>query len=626
MVAKRPVLRWFLTALVAMTLVAGCADVPTSGLLQHTARPAGAGGEQQGSDCCGYIMTGPGLGSSPSNIVEGFLLASADFGNHHEIARQYLTRAASRSWQPGPGPAVTVIAGPPTVTPAPPPFGSRNTAVVEISAQQLGNVSTSGQYIPAETGQHPLDQEFTLQRVHNQWRIARLPTSAATKVPATSVDQPSHELLLTKDLFQLAFQPRNLYYLDPGGKALVPNPVFVPVDAGVPAVDLVRALLIPPQGWLAGAVLSAFPPAATQRHPVEILPGSKTAVVDLSLPKSATSETSLAQMASQLVWTLTSSSYGSASVQAVKLEVNGKVWTPPGATSAVLSPRTFPQPALVPPGPEELYFLGSNGAARVLGAQGGSSSAVPGQAGTGQVGLTSIAVSRDRRYLAGVGGNATESTLYTNFLSAAAKPHASSAARALQIRMSGMSIASVSWDRNDDLWVAGLSGGKPRVWTLGAAKGTPVSVHLPPHIRSITALRVAPDGVRVAMIASVSTINGPEKEVLLAAIVKTNDQVMLSSAVQLGADLTQPSALTWYDADHLLVVNQASYGPQLEEVPADGDRSSYQGIEPEMTSIAAAGPHNGLFVGLQTGHLARSVGLGELWSQFAPGHAATYPG
>jgi hypothetical protein len=620
--ANLSALRWVLTALIAMTLAAGCADVPTSGLLQHTTRPAGAGGEQQGSDCCGYIMTGPGPGASPSQIVQGFLLASADFGNHHEIARQYLTRAASRSWQPGPGPAVTVIAGPPTVTPTPTPFGSRNTAVVEISAQQLGNVSTSGQYIPAETGRHPLNQEFTLQRVHNQWRIATLPATAGTKVPA-GVDTPSHELLLTKDLFQLAFQPRNLYY--PAGKDLVPDPVFVPVDSGDPAADLVRALLIPPQGWLAGAVVSAFPPAATLRHLVEILPGSKTAVVDLGLPKSATSETSLAGMASQLVWTLTSSSYGSASVQAVKLEVNGKLWTPPGASSAVLSPRTFPQPALVPPRPEELYFLGSNGAARVLAAEDGSK-AVPGQAGTGQVPLTSIAISRDQRYLAGVGGPARTSTLYTSSLSAAAKPHASSAARALQTRMSGVSIASVSWDRDDNLWVAGSSGGQPRVWMLGASKGTPVSVRLPPHVRSVTALRVAPDGVRMAMIANVRTVNGPGKEVLLAAIVKTNEQVMLSSAVQLGADLTQPSALTWYDADHLLVVNQASYGPQLEEVPVDGDRSSYQGIEPEMTSIAAAGPHNGLFVGLQTGHLARSVGLGELWSQFAEGHAATYPG
>jgi len=620
--AKRSVLRGFCTALVAVTLAAGCADVPTSGLLQHTARPAGAGGEQQGSDCCGYIMTGPGPGASPSTIVQGFLLASADFGNHHEIARQYLTTAASRSWQPGTGPAVTVVARPPTVTAAPPAFGSRNTAVVNITAQQLGSVSASGQYVPAEAGQPPLNQEFTLQQVHKQWRIATLPSSTGPKQAPASVDQPSHELLLTKDLFQLAFQPRDLYYLDPAGKGLVPNPVFVPVDSGDPAVDLVRALLIPPQGWLAGAVLSAFPPAATPRH-VEILPGSKTAVVDLGLPKSATTETSLAGMASQLVWTLTSSSYGSASLQGVKLEVNGKVWTPQDATSAVLTPRTFPQPALVPPGPEELYFLGSNGAARVLGGQGGGSRPVPGQAGTDQVALTSIAVSRDQRYLAGIGGN---ETLYTSSLFAAAKPHASSAARALQIRMSGVSVMSVSWDRNDNLWVAGTSGGKPRVWVLGPSKGTPVSVRLPSNIRSVIALRVAPDGVRVAMIASVSTVNGLVKEVLLAAILRSNDQVTLSRAGQLGADLTRPSALSWYDADHLLVVNQASYGPQLEEVPVDGDRSSYQGIEPEMTSIAAAGPHNGLFVGLQTGHLARSVGLGELWSPFAEGHAATYPG
>ena len=45
----------------------------------------------------------------------------------------------------------------------------------------------------------------------------------------------------------------------------------------------------------------------------------------------------------------------------------------------------------------------------------------------------------------------------------------------------------------------------------------------------------------------------------------------------------------------------------------DGDRSSYQGIQPDMASIAAAGPKYPLFATLQTGHLTRSVGLGELW-------------
>jgi hypothetical protein len=598
-----------------MALAAGCADVPTSGLLQHTALPAGTGGQQQGTDCCGLIMSGPGQGWSPSQIVQSFLLAGADFSNHHEIARKYLTKAASRSWQPGPGPAVTVIAQSPTVQPDQRQYGSQDT-VVEISVQKLGQVSTSGQYIPAERGHAQLNQTFTLQKVNRQWRIATLPPNGA--------GQPSSELLLTKDLFQLAYQPRNLYYLNPAGKGrdLVPDPVFVPADSADPAVDLVRALLLSPQGWL-GAVLSAFPPAATLRRPVQILPGSRTAVVDLSLPKSATGPASVGQMASQLVWTLTSSSYGSTPIRAVKLEVNDRVWTRPGATSAVLSRSDYPQPALKPPGREDPYFLTSSGAARVLGREG--SSAVPGQAGTGQVPLTSIAVSPDQRYLAGIAGS-PGATLYTSSLAAAAKPHASVTARALQTRMSGASITSLSWDRYDNLWVAGTSGGQPRVWVLPASGGKPVSVGLPAHVRSVTALRVAPDGVRVAMIASVSTSNGPQTEVLLGAIVQTNSQVALSSAGQIGADLAAPSALTWYDADHLLVVNEAASGPQLEVVPVDGDRSSYQNIEPGMASIAAAGPGNSLFAGLQGGHLARSVGLGELWTQFANGRAVTYPG
>jgi hypothetical protein len=618
-VAKAGPLRWLAAALVSLTLVAGCANVPSSGLLQHTGLPAGSGGQQSGSDCCGLIMRAPAPGWSPSLIVQNFLVAGASFANSHAIARQYLTRAASRSWQPGPGPAVTVIAQPPRITSAQRPFGSENTAVVEITAQELGQVSASGQYAPAEGGRAQLNQAFTLQLVHRQWRI--------TTLPSGGVNQPSSELLLTKDLFQLAYQPRNLYYLNPAGKGrdLVPDPVFVPADSADPAADLVRALLASPQGWL-GAVLSAFPPAARLRRPVQILPGSRTAVVDLSLPKSATSDASLAGMASQLVWTLTSSSYGSTAIQAVKLEANDRVWTPPGATSAVLSRSRYPQPALGTPGNENLYFLAGNGAARVLGSGQASSRAVPGQAGTGQVPLTSIAVSPDQRYLGGIGGSPGAQTLYTSSLAAAARPHASATERALQTRMSDVSVTSLSWDRYDNVWVAGTSGGKPRVWRLAASGGKPVSVGLPPNVRSVTALRVAPDGVRVAMIAIGTSAAGPETEVLLGAIVQADNQVMLSSAGQIGADLKTPSALTWYDADHLLVVNEAASGPQLEVVPVDGDRSSYQNIEPGMASIAAAGPGNSLFAGLQGGHLARSAGLGELWTQFADGRAVTYPG
>jgi Lipoprotein LpqB beta-propeller domain/Sporulation and spore germination len=603
--------------LAALFLVAGCAAVPTSGLLQSTNLPSGSSSVQQGSDCCGLIMHGPGPNWNPGQIVRNFILASADFANGHAIARQYLTPAASKSWLPGPGPAVTVIAQTPTVTSSHPLVGPQNTVAVQISVQELGKVTTSGQYKPAAGGRAVQSREFTLQRVNRQWRIANLPNS--------SVDQPSNELLLTKDLFQLAYQPRNLYYLDPTGKYLVPDPVFVPVDTTDPANDLVRALLASPQGWLAPGVLSAFPPAAQLRHPVAVPPGSKTAIVDLSLPASATTQSSLAQMSAQLVWTLTSSSYGSSHIQAVKLMVNGRAWIPPGATSAVQDRLDYPQPALTQPAHQNLYYLTTGGAARVLGGQGTTSAPLPGAAGTGRIQLSSIAVSPDGRYLAGVAGPSGSATLYTEDLSAAAKEHASPAARELRTRLSGVQLTAISWDRNDNLWVAGASRHKVRMWLLRGNGGAPVQVGLPAGTGQITAMRVAPDGVRMAMITSVKS----KTSLALAAIARTNYQVVLfgpGQAGQVGADLSQPTALSWYDPDHLLVVNQSRAGPQLMEVPVDGDRSSYQGIEPGMVSISAAGSHNSIVASLQSGFLAKTVGLGELWNQFLPGRDATYPG
>ena len=58
-------------------------------------------------------------------------------------------------------------------------------------------------------------------------------------------------------------------------------------------------------------------------------------------------------------------------------------------------------------------------------------------------------------------------------------------------------------------------------------------------------------------------------------------------------------------------------------MPVNGDRSTFQSIEPGMISITAAGPHNDLFASLSTGSLAPSAGLGELWgthgTPLAPG-------
>ena len=53
--------------------------------------------------------------------------------------------------------------------------------LAHISAQELGQVSASGQYVPADGGRAQLNQEFTLQQVNRQWRITTLPAPGASK-------------------------------------------------------------------------------------------------------------------------------------------------------------------------------------------------------------------------------------------------------------------------------------------------------------------------------------------------------------------------------------------------------------------------------------------------------------
>jgi hypothetical protein len=558
-------------------------------------------------------MLPPSPDWDPQQIVTNFLFASANFANNHAIAREYLTAAASKAWNPGS--AVTVINQAPVVTLSGRVFGSpQSAAVVQAQAKEVATLSGSGQYSPAPGGQEQLTRAFGLQLVDHLWRIASLPSTGASQI--------STELLLTKDLFQLAYEPRNLYYFDTSGQVLVPDPVFVPIDSSDPGTSLAKALLGSPAGWLEGAAFSAFPPGARLLRPVQISPGSKIAIVDVGLPQGAATPSSIRSMTAQLVWTLTSPSYSPASAQAVQLEVNGRASSPAGVAIPVRDRNDYPQKVLESPDHENLYFLAANGSARELRGSAPASSAVPGQAGTSQIPLRTLAISPDERYLAGIAG--PSNTVYISDLAAAAQNHAKPAAGNLTARLAGSGFTSVSWDRKDELWVAGKVRGQSGVWVVSPGTAPPIQVSLPPGTGTVTALRVAGDGVRIAMIAD----DGTGARLLLGSIVRSTGELSILQTAAVGTDVSAPTALTWYDADHLLVVAQTAAGSEPYEVPVDGDRSTAMGVLTDMVSITAAGTLNPLYAGLQTNsdHLARSIGVGELWSLFGGGSSATYPG
>ncbi|HUL24987.1 MAG TPA: LpqB family beta-propeller domain-containing protein [Streptosporangiaceae bacterium] len=596
-------------AVLAMLLAGGCATIPSSGPVQSVPTPAPPGGG--GSACCGLIVEGPQPGWGPQQIVSGFLLASASFAHHHGIAREYLTGSASKAWQPGT--KVTILAQTPTVYQPPARMpGQDNRATVVVSWQELATLNGNGEYIASGRGEAARQQIFTLESVRGQWRIDGLPGTGSGKV--------SHELLLPSVLFRLDYAPRNLYFYGQPDQVLVPDPVFVPVESSDLVTTLVTGLLTSPNGWLENAAVTAFPPGARLRK-VQVLPGppgDKTAIVDIGLPH-GTPRSTVQAMAAQLVWTLTSPAYSPPLIQAVKLKINGHAWTR-GPSGAVQDLAGYGHYIPRRPQDENLYYVSTNGAVRMFGSQ-AHSVAVPGQAGTAQLPLNKIAISLDGRYLAGIAGPAT--TVYTENLAAAGKAHASAVASDLHSRLTGAGFSTPSWDSAGELWVAGRVHGSPGVWVIpAAARGAPVRVTLPFGVGPVTGLRIAPDGVRIALIVG----TGAAAHMLLGAIAHSGAGISIIHTVPLAPGLVGLSALTWYDEDHVLAITQPASGTRLWEVPVNGAGPILKSVQPGMASITSDGPQSALYAGMAAGRLENSVGLGEPWRDITAGRDATYPG
>jgi len=554
-------------------LATGCATIPDSGPVQSTPTPAPPGG---GVTSAGLVVEGPEEGWTPVQVVSGFLQASASFAHNHAVAREYLTAGASKLWQPGA--QVTILAQSPSVQ--------------------------------RQFGQLPGHTSHTNVVVNGQWRIDLLPAVGGQKV--------STELLLPSVLFHLVYAPRDLYFYAQSDRLLVPDPVFVPIESTDVVSYVLNGLKQDPNGWLENAAFTAFPPGARLRK-VQVLPGvpgGKTAIVDIGLP-ARTPRSTVRAMVAQIVWTLTSSSYSPGLLQAVKVKVNGRLWTPgPGDSVQDLTDFVRYVPRL--PKDPNLYYLSSGGAVHMFGRQ-SRSVPVPGEAGTGRIPLTQVAVSPDGRYLAGVAGPAD--AVYTGDLAAAARAHASDEARNMHLRLTGTGFTGLSWDSTDTLWVAGRVHRSPGVWVVPAG-GAPVRVTLPAGLGPVTGLRVAPDGVRIALIVG----QGLAARVVLGAIERTGTAVSIPAIVPLAPGLTEPSALTWYDEDHLLAITQQGVASQLWEVPVNGDAPVSKNSLPGMVSIAAAGAQNPLYLGMSAGRLENSVTLGEPWRDIAAGWDATYPG
>jgi hypothetical protein len=178
---------------------------------------------------------------------------------------------------------------------------------------------------------------------------------------------------------------------------------------------------------------------------------------------------------------------------------------------------------------------------------------------------------------------------------------------------------SLSWDSQGNIWaVADQS-----VWVVPAGARQPMNVALPPlrGIRPwrVLALRVAPDGVRAAIL--LQRPGGGPRTLALTAISGSGASIVFTAAITVGASVTDPTALSWYDPDHLLVLSRS----QLYEVPANGGAAiAVGGVSVSTTSVTAMGP--GQVATESGGHVLTSTGPDENQEPVAKGTSPAYPG
>ena len=518
-----------------VAVLAGCSTVPSSSpttqITQAPPRPV---------QDVGIEPLAPEKGATPEEIVRGFIDAAASTVRGHPVARQHLTTDAAKSWSDEQG--ITVIS---------PDYSTVTTDVgtVTLTAKLLGTVDQHGAFLVGT--QDVYTRQFTLKQVKGEWRIT---------------DPPDGLVILQPD-FERLYDQRNVYFLDPTGQRLVPDPRYVLTGTAQPTTLVTRAL-DGPSPLLAPGVRN--PLAGVQlRRAVSV--SGQSATVDLTgVPGDAGAQ--LPELCAQLVYTL-----AQIPLRRVQILVDGD----PVSVDGVPLVQTVDDwaafdPEAVPAGAVGLY-VDAGGVHTVQGQP------APGPTGTGQYGLTSAAVwadarSGDLKMMAGTSAVPGGEALWVGNYGAALD----------QVLTAGSLTAPTVAATRSEMWVVRdgtdvvrlPSGGAPQAVVPGNLTG----------LGRIDALQLSPDGVRAAVV-----VEGPAgPRLYVATVIRAEDgSVALGQPQDVAPTLNQVVDVAWKDGSDLLVL--AGDSAQQRIVPyslgVDGwglTSVGTAGLPSQPVSIAAA--------------------------------------
>ena len=514
-------------ALVALTTVAvllgaaGCVGMPESGPV------VGTGSEGQADEPPGVFIDPkpPEPDASPPEIVTGFLDAMTATPIQTNAAKEFLTTDAQAAWTPE---AETI-----TYSEASPPRGGLRVSVRLGGARHLDGRGAYLGKLPAEDR----SLTFPMSSEDGEWRIAQAPDA----------------LIVPDSWFEQRFRQASLYFFDPSGQILVPEPVFVPRGEQL-ATALTSALLRGPGPALEDISRSFIPEGLSFGLSV---PVSDEGVADVALRGFSGRLTPDAseQMVAQLAWTLRQEP----EIRALRVSVGGQQITLAGGERLFDIEQGAEYDPTVLGASTLLYGLRGG---RLVSGPPDSLAPVDGPMGASRLGVRSVAVDITADQVVGVsaGGDSVLRTSVRN-----------QGDRVESVVSGARGLLRPAWDFNDRVWLVDNGPGGARVSYLSGKSPTGVRV---PGVtgRRVDHFIVSRDGSRL-----VAVVRGANGDRVMISRISHDAQGRVSRVERAthiaweGDSRLQVRALGWSSTTSVAVLHRlARQLYQVRTIPVDG--------------------------------------------------------
>ncbi|MFC1419247.1 LpqB family beta-propeller domain-containing protein [Streptacidiphilus cavernicola] len=595
-------------------VLAGCATMPSTGA--PPAQPV-SGDNTQAAQQVVVVAEAPNANDQPAALFSSFLDDLVSDEQDYHTAKEFLTPAAAKAWNPQQQVAVldkvnASLVGDPTAT----------RATIRVSGTEVAVLDARHAFKPPQ--QETYTQEFTLLKGAQGWRI----------------DTPPEGIILNEVDFARIYESVDLYFpvaAPDGGdstaapSALVADPIYVRSHID-PLTDAANALLGGPSAWLAPAVATGFPQGSSLGKSVVTI-GGETGGNGVSLTFGGAVGARLQnppdcdQMAAQLYFTLSEiptlqAQQGGEKIESVSLYRKGD------ATASCRADGTSHYSPFAVGSGTTSYFVGANGRLESLDVGSGNTSPVPkpvpvalAPASAGHIGGFAVApgISDKVAVL-----SANQRDLYIGSLS----PQSTAPMHPTLSSTVVGGLSSPSWDGLGRLWVADTAPAAPALRAV--VGGKVVTVPVADLHGTVTGVRVAADGVRIALTVK----NGDTTSVQVGRIEQSGTAaapvLTVSGLKSVTQSLTGVKSVSWFDGDSLIVLGQsAGTAPGLTTWQVDG--SSVLAADDQlpspadgMTTVAALAQYSSLENGLKAPLLGDSNGASGIGDTADKGKGKVY--